>query len=141
MSIRKAKAEWDGSLKAGKGRFQADSGVFQGNFTYTTRFEEEPGTNPEELIGAALAGCFSMALSADMERAGTVPEKVSTSADVHFGQMDGKPRITRIHLTTRVRAPGMNNEQFQQVASGTKENCPISAALRAVEITLDAKLE
>jgi osmotically inducible protein OsmC len=116
------------------------SGAFEGAFSFATRFEEEPGTNPEELIGAAHAGCFSMALSGDLGKAGFTPESITTSARVHLGKVDGKSRITLIELDCQARVPGIEAAQFAQIAEGTKTGCPISAALAAVEIQLNARL-
>ncbi len=141
MAIRNAQATWQGNLKEGKGSMKLGSGAFEGPFSFATRFEEEPGTNPEELIGAALAGCFSMALSADLSNAGFVPTRVSTKAQVHFGRIDNKARITRIHLVCEAEVPGIGAQEFAKIAEGTKGGCPISAALASVpEITLDARL-
>ena len=140
MAIRKAQAVWEGNLRQGKGQMKLGSAAFEGNYTFASRFEEGPGTNPEELIGAALAGCFSMALSADLERAGFKPERVETHAEVNFGRVDDKPRITKIHLITEARVPDISQDKFQEIAEGAKQNCPVSAALQAVDKTLDAKL-
>lgn len=140
MAVRNAEAVWEGNLKSGKGSMKVGSGAFESPFTYATRFEEEPGTNPEELIGAAHAGCFSMALSGDLEKAGFSPRRVYTKAQIHLGRVEGKARITEIHLDTEADVPGISNEQFQQIANGTKVGCPISAALEAVNITLTARL-
>lgn len=141
MAIRSAQATWQGNLKEGKGSMKLGSGAFEGPFSFSTRFEEEPGTNPEELIGAAHAGCFSMALSASLSNAGFVPTRISTKAQVHLGRIDDKPRVTRIHLECEAEVPGISDEEFAKIAGGTKEGCPISAALASVpEITLDARL-
>ncbi len=138
MAERQAQAVWQGTLKEGKGTMKF--GSFEGPFSFASRFEEGQGTNPEEMIGAAHAGCFSMALSAGLSKAGFPPERVETKAKVTLGTIDGNPRITNIHLECRVKAPGIGAEQFNQIAEGTKSGCPISAALAAVPITLDAKL-
>ena len=140
MAIRNAEAKWEGSLKDGRGQMKVGSGAFEGPFSFATRFEEEPGTNPEELIGAAHAGCFSMALSGDLGKAGFTPESVITNARVHLGKVDGKSRITLIELDCQARVPGIEASQFAQIAEGTKTGCPISAALAAVEIQLNARL-
>ena len=141
MSIRNAQATWQGNLKEGKGTMKLGSGAFEGPFFFSTRFEEQPGTNPEELIGAAFAGCFSMALSADLGRANFTPTRIFTKAQVHFGRIDEKPRITRIHLECEAEVPGIGAEEFARIAEGTKGGCPIAAALACVpEITLDARL-
>jgi osmotically inducible protein OsmC len=140
MAVRKAEAVWDGTLREGKGRMKVDSGAFEGTYTFSTRFEEEPGTNPEELIGAAHAACYSMALSADLGQAGFTPRRVSTRAEVTLGKVDNKSRITHIHLESEADVPGISPEQFQQIAEGTKNGCPVSAALAAVDISLNARL-
>lgn len=140
MAIRKAEAVWEGGLKSGAGRIKLGSGAFEGKYSFSTRFEEEKGTNPEELIGAAHAGCFSMALSADLEKAGFSPRKVETKAAVTLGTVEGKPRITEIHLDCQTQVPGLNAEQFAKIAEGAKTGCPVSAALSAVKISLDARL-
>ncbi len=138
MAVRKAKATWEGSLREGHGVMQF--GTFEGPFTFASRFEEGKGTNPEELVGAAHAGCFSMALSAGLGGAGFTPRSVSTSATVTLEQVSGKARITKIHLETRAEVPGIGKEAFLKIAEDTKLGCPVSAALAGVEITLDAKL-
>lgn len=138
MAIRKAQAVWEGSLREGQGQMQF--GTFEGPYSFASRFEEGSGTNPEELIGAAHAGCFSMALSADLGRAGFTPKRVTTNATVHLGQVEGKARITRIDLQTEAEVPGIDKDAFMKIAEGTKTGCPVSAALTGVEITLDARL-
>ncbi len=138
MAVRKAKATWEGSLREGHGVMQF--GTFEGPFTFASRFEEGKGTNPEELVGAAHAGCYSMALSAGLGGAGFTPRSVSTSATVTLEQVSGKARITKIHLETRAEVPGIGKEAFLKIAEDTKLGCPVSAALAGVEITLDAKL-
>jgi osmotically inducible protein OsmC len=140
MAIRNAEAVWEGNLKAGKGNVKLGSGAFEGAYSFVSRFEEGPGTNPEELIGAAHAGCFSMALSADLENAGYTAKRVHTTAKVHFEMVDGKPTITKIHLDTEAEVPGISEKDFLEQAEGAKKGCPVSRALAAVEIVLDAKL-
>ncbi len=140
MIVRNANAEWTGGLKDGSGRVALGSGAFEGRYSFTTRFEDGTGTNPEELIGAAHAACFSMALSAALERAGHAPQRVATTAKVHMEKQEAGFRITRIALTTEARVPGIDDAAFQEQARGAKEGCPVSQALKAVEITLDAKL-
>jgi osmotically inducible protein OsmC len=140
MAIRTAQASWEGSLKEGGGRMIVGSGAFEGSYSYTTRFEEEPGTNPEELIGAAHAGCFSMALSSTLGKAGFIPNHISTQSRVHLGKVDGKSRITLIELVTEADVPGISQDRFIELAQATKNDCPVSAALSAVEITLNARL-
>src|SRR5512146_1968458 len=108
------------------------SGAFEGNYSFSSRFEEGTGTNPEELIGAAEAGCYSMALSADLERAGFPPDRVQTQAEVTFEQVNEKPTISRIHLITEARVPGIDEKKFQEIAEGAREGCPVSRAITAV---------
>jgi len=140
MKISSALAQWEGSLKDGSGFMSLGSGAFRGAFSFASRFEEGNGTNPEELIGAAHAGCFSMALSAALGKQGYQPEVIETRAQVYLDKVEGKSRITRIHLTTDARVPGISEAQFQALAASTKEDCPVSAALKGVEITLEARL-
>ena len=142
MAIRTADAEWKGNLKGGDGHMRFGGGAFDGRYSFSSRFEEGPGTNPEELIAAAHAGCFSMALAADLDRAGHKPEMVNTTAKVRLEPVDGKPTINRIELTTTVKVPGIDNATLQKIAEGTKENCPVSRALKAVkEVTVTATLK
>ena len=138
MAVRNAQAVWEGSLREGQGEMKF--ATFQGPFTFASRFETGSGTNPEELIGAAHAGCFSMALSGDLGRAGYTPTRIATKATVHLGQVDGKARITRIDLQTEAEVPGIDKDTFLKIAEGTRTGCPVSAALASVEITLDARL-
>lgn len=140
MPTRTASARWEGGLKGGSGRFSLGSGALEAPYSFGTRFEEEPGTNPEELIAGAHAACFSMALSAGLERAGTPPTRVSTTAKVAFGPVEGGFAITRIDLECEAEVPGLDDAGFQEAATGAKENCPVSKALAAVDITLDARL-
>jgi osmotically inducible protein OsmC len=139
--IRMATAVWQGDLKTGKGMLSATSGVLSNTpYTFATRFENAPGTNPEELIAAAHAGCFSMAFSAELGRAGLTPERVETTAEVTLDTVEGKPTVTKSHLRMKARVPGATPEQFETIANDAKAGCPISRLLRA-EITLDAVLE
>jgi len=141
MAARRANAVWTGSLKEGSGSFQVGSGVFSGAYSFGTRFEDQPGTNPEELIGAAHASCFSMALSAALGKAGFTPQSIATDAIVHFGKVDDAPAITKIELHCVGVVPGIDPAQFLAHAEGAKKNCPISKALAAVpEIVLEARL-
>jgi osmotically inducible protein OsmC len=141
MATRNGTAEWRGDLRGGSGTFGVGSGLFSGSYSFKTRFEEEPGTNPEELIAAAHASCFSMALSNILAEAGHEPESVNTTARVHLRMLDAGPTINQIDLVTEGRVPGIDQEQFAQFAGQAKEGCPVSRALAAVgEITLDAKL-
>jgi osmotically inducible protein OsmC len=142
MAQRKATARWEGTLKEGGGTLSVESGAFEAlPYTFKSRFEEGSGTNPEELIGAAHAGCFSMALSLALSEAGHDPESVDTEATVHLGSDDSGPAIKRVDLVTRARVPGMDEETFRRVAEGTRTGCPVSKALAAIEIRLDATLE
>jgi len=137
MAVRGASAVWKGTLKQGSGRMSLGSGAFDGPFSFGTRFEEVPGTNPEELIGAALAGCFSMFLSALLDKAGTPPASVETSAKVHLGE---GPTVHLIELTTRAVVPGIADAAFQEHVANAKKNCPISKALAGPEIRVSATL-
>lgn len=139
--IRTAAAVWQGDLKGGRGTMTAPSGVLKdAAYTFTTRFENMPGTNPEELIAAAHAGCFSMALSAELVKAGMTPERIEATAAVTLETVEGKPTITRSHLTVTARVPGAERSRFLEVASGAKAGCPVSRLLKA-EITMEATLE
>jgi len=138
MAVRNAQAVWEGSSREGHGEMKF--GTFQGPFTHASRFETGSGTNPEELIGAAHAGCFSMALSADLGRAGYTPIRISTKSTVHLDRVEGKARITRIDLQTEAEVPGIDKDTFLKIAEGTRTGCPVSVALASVEITLDARL-
>jgi len=141
MPTRKADAEWNGSLREGSGRVRLGSGAFDGPYSFRTRFEDAPGTNPEELIGAAHAACFSMALSAGLGRAGHNPTRIHTAATVTFDKVGEGFAITKIVLDCEATVPGIDDAAFQEQARAAKENCPISKALRGVEnITLNAKL-
>jgi osmotically inducible protein OsmC len=141
MPVRKAEATWNGSLREGSGSMKGSSGAFQTTFSAGTRFEETPGTNPEELIGAAHAGCFSMAFSGDLGRAGFTPEYVRTTANVHIDRLDTGWTITKIELNMEAKVPGIDNAKFQEIAAGTKTGCPVSRALAAIpEIALKATL-
>jgi osmotically inducible protein OsmC len=141
MSVREAQARWEGDLRGGKGSMRLGSGAFEGPFTFKSRFEEGPGTNPEELIGAASAGCFSMAFSNMLAEAGHVPKRVSTSARVHLGPVDGKPTIHTIELDMEGDVPGIPKEKFHEIAEKAKAGCPVSRALGGVNIKLNARLK
>ncbi|HET9316100.1 MAG TPA: OsmC family peroxiredoxin [Vicinamibacteria bacterium] len=139
MGISKASAEWTGGLKDGKGSMKpAHAGDI--GFSLGSRFEGQPASNPEELIGAALAGCYSMALTAALERAGLKPASVRTSADVTLEKLADGFSITGIALTAQANVPGVDAAKFQQVAEETKKSCPVSKALAATPITLNASL-
>jgi osmotically inducible protein OsmC len=140
MPVRGAEAVWEGDLREGKGTMRLGSGAYEGPYSFVSRFEDGPGTNPEELIGAAHAGCFSMALSAALSRAGTPPESIRTSARVHLEKGAAGFRIVRVELSTEGRVPGIDQDAFVEAAEGAKKGCPVSQALAGVEITLEAKL-
>jgi len=138
---RTASAIWHGSLKEGKGTISTQSGVLKDTqYSFHTRFENGAGTNPEELIAAAHAGCFTMALSAQLTSAEHTPDELSTEAKVTMETTEDGPTITKIHLTTRAKVPNMEKEKFDELAKKAKEGCPISRLLKAAEITLDAQL-
>ena len=142
MATRNASATWRGNLKEGEGTMGLGSGVWEGPFSFKTRFEEGNGTNPEELIGAAEAGCFTMALSHALSEAGHVPDSVETQAKVQIRNVDGNPTIAQIDLVTHAKVPGLDDDTFQQTAQATREQCIISRALAGVgNITVDATLE
>ena len=140
MPVRNAEAEWNGSLREGSGSMKLGSGAFEGAYSFPSRFESGNGTNPEELIGAAHAGCYSMALTAGLGRAGFEPQRVQTSAKVHLERNDAGFSITTIELDTEAKVPGIDAETFQQHAEEAKQNCPVSKALTGVEIKLNARL-
>jgi len=140
MPDRKATAEWKGNLTQGQGKIALGSGAFEGSFSFATRMGDEPGTNPEELIAAALAGCYSMALNATLEKQGTPATDVHSEAVVHFGKDDAGFAIRGIDLETKATVPGITEADFQQVAESVKETCPISKALAAIKINLHAEL-
>lgn len=141
MTIRQSEAEWKGSLKQGMGRMRLGSGAFEGTYSFPSRFENGPGTNPEELIAAAHAGCFSMALSAVLSNDKLMPTRIHTVAKVHLGVSEAGPTITRIDLETEGQVPGLDDARFQQYAETAKKTCLVSRALAGVAtITLQAKL-
>ena len=138
---RKASAQWNGGLKDGNGTISTESGALAAKaYSFSTRFENGAGTNPEELIAAAHAGCFSMALSAELGKAGMNPASIATTATVIFEKTDAGFTITKVNLSTVAKLPGATKEAFDAAAAAAKVGCPISRALNA-EITLDAKLE
>jgi osmotically inducible protein OsmC len=143
MAKRTADARWNGTLTEGNGTMEFGGGAFSGQYSFKSRFEEGEGTNPEELIAAAHAGCFSMQLSGSLGQAGHAPDSVETTADVHLTPKDGGGfEISRIDLHTRARVPGIGADEFARVADEAKRICPVSVALGAVrEINLDAQLE
>lgn len=140
MAVRNAKASWQGGLTDGKGTMALGSGAFEGAFSFNTRMGDEPGTNPEELIGAALAGCYTMALNATLEKEGNKANGIKTEARVHFGKDDNGFAITKIELQTEADIDGMEDAKFQEIAEKVKTTCPVSKALTGTEIVLDAKL-
>jgi lipoyl-dependent peroxiredoxin len=138
---RSASAVWKGDLKTGTGTVSTQSGAVKDvAYSFATRFEDKPGSNPEELIAAAHAGCFSMALSAELGKVGLTPESVETTAEVTLEPVDGKPTVTRSHLRTRVRVPGADQAKFDGAAAAAKAGCPISRLLNT-NITLEATLD
>lgn len=136
MPVRTSEATWEGNLRDGNGTMRVGDGVYEGAYTYVSRFEEGEGTNPEELIGAAHAGCFSMALSGELTKADYDPERVHTQAHVHLESGS----ITRIVLETEAEVPGIDEETFLELATTAKENCPVSTLLTGAEIELEATL-
>jgi len=142
MPTRNASAAWEGGLRGGKGTFSGESGVIAGDYSFGSRFEQAGGTNPEELLAAAEAACFSMALSAALERGGHAPQRVETKAACTIVKVGDGFKITRMRLETVARVPGMDRDQFKDVAEATKSTCPVSVALQGnVEIELNARLE
>ena len=140
MPTRKANATWEGDLQNGNGVMEFESGSYKGEYSFASRFEDGDGTNPEQLIGAAHAGCYAMALSNELAEAGYSPKKVDASASVTFEVSDDGPSITGIKLTAEADIPGIEEDTFQEFAEGAKEGCPVSKALAATEIELDATL-
>ncbi len=140
MPARRAQAEWRGDLREGQGRMQLGSGAFAGPYSFRSRFEEGKGTNPEELLGAAHAGCFSMALAAALSAAGHAPAQVRTTATVHLDRAGEGFAISRIELDCEAEVAGIGPTAFAELAEGAKKNCPVSRALAATEITLSARL-
>ncbi len=140
MATRNGSAVWNGGLKDGNGTVRLGSGAFEGAYSFSSRFEEGTGTNPEELIGAAHAGCFSMALSGALQRAGFAPRRIATTAKVHLRMGEGGASIALIELDCEAEVPGIDAAAFAEQAEGAKKNCPVSKALAAVEIRLAARL-
>jgi osmotically inducible protein OsmC len=140
MPVRQGEAVWQGTLKDGKGTVRLGSGVFEGPYSFASRFEEGSGTNPEELIGAAHAGCFSQALSLALTEAGYPPEQIHTTANVQLKKVGDGFKITNIELDTEAKVPGVDADTFNEKAQGAKAGCPVSQALAGVEITLKSKL-
>jgi len=140
MPVRNAVANWEGNLKHGKGKIKLGSGAYEGSYSFASRFEQGTGTNPEELIAGAHAGCFSMALSMILEQAGYVAEHIRTVAKVHIDKVGDGFKITTIELDTEGAVPGIDERTFREKAEFAKKNCPVSVALSATEITLNVKL-
>lgn len=140
MATRTGSAVWEGTLKGGQGNLKLGSGAFEGKYSFASRFENGTGTNPEELIGAAEAACFSMALSLGLEKAGHPSKRVSTTARVKLEQVEAGFRITAIDLETEAEVPGIEEARFQELAEQTKKNCPVSVALSGTQINLKARL-
>lgn len=141
MPVRSSNAVWKGSIGEGEGTIAFGSGAYEGSYSVPSRFEDGAGTNPEELIAAAHAGCYSMALSAGLTGNGTPPTKIETTAKVHIEKQEVGWRIVKIELHTEAEVPGIDEAAFMEKAEDAKKNCPVSQALASVpEITLDAKL-
>jgi osmotically inducible protein OsmC len=140
MAVRTADAEWRGNLPQGSGHMRLGSGAFDGPYDFRSRMGDGAGTNPEELLGAAHAGCFSMALAAQLTQAGFTPERIHTNAKVHFEQRDGAWTIHTIELATEAAVSGLDTATFEAKAQDAKKNCPVSKALAGVDIKLTAKL-
>ncbi len=141
MATRTSSAIWEGNLKEGRGTMKVGRGAYEGPYSFASRFEDGTGTNPEELIGAAEAGCFSMALSSNLTKAGHAPKRISTTARVNLEMIGGGPKITSIDLDCEAEVPGIDEQTFQQQAELTKKNCPVSVALSGTEIKLNARLK
>ena len=141
MPTRSASARWSGSLSDGTGSVSTESGTLdQTPYSFESRFEDGSGTNPEELLGAAHAGCFTMQLSHDLAEAGHPPTRAETTAQVHLEKVEGGFEIPRVHLVLSADVPGVSDDEFQRIAKAASKNCPLSKVLRAAEITLDATL-
>jgi osmotically inducible protein OsmC len=138
MAKRTASAVWEGTLREGKGTIKLGSGAFEGQYSFSSRFEEGTGTNPEELVGAAHAGCFSMALAAGLTKAGHNPKRISTNANVSLEKVGEGFKITTIELITEGEVPGIDEQTFLEAAESAKKNCPVSQALAGVDIKLNA---
>ena len=140
MATRTSSAVWEGNLKEGKGTMKVGRNAYEGPFSFASRFENGTGTNPEELIGAAEAGCFSMALSNGLTKAGHTPKRISTTAKVNLEMVGGGPKITTIDVKTEAEVPGIDEAKFREQAEHTKKTCPVSVVLAGAQINLDAKL-
>lgn len=140
MPTKKAEAVWNGDLKSGKGTMKLESGSYEGSYTFASRFENGKGTNPEELIGAAHAGCFAMAFSNELDKAGFTPNSMDVKAEVTLGMEEGGPRITTVKLIAKGDVPEIDDDKYQEIAAAAKKGCPVSKALTGVDIVLDASL-
>lgn len=140
MPDRSSTAVWEGSIMDGKGTMTIGTGAWTGPFSFKSRFEDGKGTNPEELIAAAHAGCYSMALSAALSKSGTPPTKVETTAKVNLAKIETGFAIDKIHLVTKAKVPGIDAAKFKEIAETAKKNCPVSKVLAGAAITLDASL-
>ena len=141
MPVRTAEARWEGDLRSGKGHVKLGSGAYEGAYSFATRFGDEPGSNPEELIGAAHASCFSMALAAGLSRDGHPPRSIETNATVHLDKDDAGFKISHIELKTVGDVPGIDAATFVKAAEDAKKGCPVSRALAGVDISLDASFK
>jgi lipoyl-dependent peroxiredoxin len=141
MPVRNANAVWEGDLRGGRGRMKFGGGAWEGQYSFSSRFEEGPGTNPEELIAAAHAGCFSMAFSNGLAQAGFTPTRVETTARVYLEKVGNGYKITRINLDTVGQVPGISEQQFMEIADAAKKGCPVSQLVTGAEVTLNARLE
>ncbi len=140
MPTRRASAVWEGGLQKGNGSFKGESGAVGGTYSFGSRFGDAKGSNPEELLAAAEAACYSMALSGGLEKAGTPPNRVETAAECTIEKVGDGFKITKMKLVVRAKVPGVTADAFRKVAEATKEGCPVSQALKAVPIELDAQL-
>jgi lipoyl-dependent peroxiredoxin len=140
MPVRTSEAEWRGSLREGTGQMKLGSGAYEGAYSFPSRFEEGAGSNPEELLGAAHAGCFSMAFSGILGRAGFNPTRIHTTAKVHIENTGGGFSITKIELITEGEVPDIDEATFQEHAKTAKDNCPVSRALAVQDISVEARL-
>ena len=140
MATRKSEALWQGKLQSGNGKIKLGSGAFEGDLSFDSRFQEGRGTNPEELIAAAHAGCFSMALAHGLEKEGFAPGGIRTTARVSIEKVEDRFKITKSELETEVEVPGLSDDKFQELADAAKTSCPVSQALQGADITLKAKL-
>ena len=141
MPERTASARWQGDLRSGQGTMRLGSGAFEGKYSFASRMENGAGSNPEELIGAAEAGCFSMAFANELSKAGHAPKEIRTSATVHFEQVGGGFSITKIELKTEGVVPGIDDATFKKIGEEAKKHCPVSRALTGTQVVLDATLK